>query len=86
MFFHTGLLVQGESYKVYGLLSACRMKLVLMVSTAAATTFRDNEARQMLKTVHSALVEATSTNPFYQPGQPIKSRHLESTIDSVFGK
>ncbi len=66
-----GLLTQSESHKIYGFSSTTNTKIILMVSPQA---IRDNEARLILKTVHSAYVDVTTGNPFYTFGQHIKSK------------
>lgn len=67
-----GLLTQTEKHKIFGLASTTNTKILLMVSPQS---IRDNEARLILKTVHSAYVEVTTGNPFYRFGEPIKSRY-----------
>lgn len=66
-----GLLTQSESHKIFGFASTTNTKILFMVNPQA---IRDNEARLILKTVHSAYVDVTTGNPFYRFGQPIKSR------------
>ncbi|XP_015790274.1 trafficking protein particle complex subunit 2-like protein [Tetranychus urticae] len=82
---YLGLLNQCESYKIYGLLSATRIKILLMVSTNVSVMFRDSEARSTLKQLYSSYIDVTTYNPFYCPGSEVQSKKLEELVKSVFG-
>jgi hypothetical protein len=81
---YLGLLNQCENYKIFGLLSTTRVKVILMVSTTSNVMLRDNEARNMLKQLHGSYIEATTNNPFYTPGDTIRSKNLDATVRSIF--
>lgn len=66
-----GVLAQSDNYKIYGFCSATHTKVLLMVNSGFV---RDNEARAILRTIHSAYVEVSANNPFYQFGQMITSK------------
>ena len=76
-----GLLTQTEAHKIYGFTSTTNTKILIMVSSP---TLRDNEARSMLKTIHNAYIESTAGNPFYNYGEPIKSRLVHQNFILVF--
>lgn len=80
-----GILYQCEQYKIYGLLSTTKVKILLMLSQRYNYSQpRENDIRQMLKNIHKAYIDATAMNPFYKPSEPIKSRRLNSYLDSIF--
>jgi len=66
-----GLLTQSETHKIYGFSSTTNTKILFMVWPQS---IRDNDARAILKSVHNAYVEVTTTNPFYEYGHQIKSK------------
>jgi len=37
-------------------------------------SLRETEARNALKQLHSCYIDATTNNPFYYPGEEIKSK------------
>ncbi|XP_074603629.1 trafficking protein particle complex subunit 2-like protein [Brevipalpus obovatus] len=82
---YLGLLNQCETYKIYGLLSATKTKILLMVSTSVGNMFRDTEARNTLKQLHSLYTDVVTYNPFYQPGSEVKSDKLEDLVKTIFG-
>lgn len=80
-----GVLYQCEQYKIYGLMSTTKVKVLLMVSQRY--NFgppRENDVRQMLKSIHKAYIDATAMNPFYKPNEPVKSKRLYSYLDTIF--
>ena len=44
---------------------------------------RDNEARAILRTIHSAYVEVTANNPFYQFGQTMTTKQFREFADGL---
>ncbi|RWS03563.1 trafficking protein particle complex subunit 2-like protein [Dinothrombium tinctorium] len=81
---YLGLLNQCENYKIYGLLSTTKSKILLMVSMNSNTILRDTEARTILKQIHSTYVDVTTNNPFYCRGDEIVSKKLESVVKNAF--
>ncbi|KAI1287767.1 Trafficking protein particle complex subunit 2-like protein [Halotydeus destructor] len=81
---YLGLLTQLENYKIFGLLSTTKTKVIAVLSTINHVMLRDTEARNMLKHVHSSYVDATTSNPFYSPGDEIRSKSLNNTIGQIF--
>lgn len=80
-----GVLYQCEQYKIYGLLSTTKVKILLMLSQRCSYGQpRENDIRQMLKNIYKAYIDATAMNPFYKPSEPIKSKRLNSYLDSIF--
>lgn len=80
-----GVLYQCEQYKIYGLMSTTKVKILLMISQRYNQNQpRENDIRFMLKSIHKAYVDATAMNPFYKPNEPVKSKRLDSYLDTIF--
>lgn len=80
-----GVLYQCEQYKIYGLMSTTKVKVLLMINQRYNINVpRENDVRQMLKGIHRAYVDATAMNPFYKPNEPVKSKRLDSYLDTIF--
>lgn len=81
-----GVLYQCEQYKIYGLMSTTKVKILLMLSLKMnqGVVPRENDIRQMLKNIHKAYIDATAMNPFYKPHQPVKSKRLDGFLDTIF--
>lgn len=80
-----GILYQCEQYKIYGLMSTTKVKVLLMISQRHNyNPPRENDVRQMLRNIHKAYVDATAMNPFYKPNEPINSKRLNSYLDTIF--
>lgn len=80
-----GLLYQCEKYRIYGLISTTKVKVLLMVSHRYNYNQpRENDIRLMLKDIHRKYVDATAMNPFYNPNEPVRSKRLDSFLDSLF--
>lgn len=80
-----GVLYQCEQYKIYGLLSTTKVKILLMLNQRYCYGQpRENDIRQTLKNIHKAYIDATAMNPFYKPSEPIKSKRLNSYLDTIF--
>lgn len=80
-----GILYQCERYKIYGLMSTTKVKILLMISQRHSfTSPRENDIRLMLKNIHKVYIDATAMNPFYKPNEPVKSRRLDSYLDTIF--
>ena len=81
-----GILHQCERYKIYGLMSTTKVKVLIIISQRFSSTLpRENDIRQMLKNIHKAYVDATAMNPFHKPNEPVKSKRLDSYLDTLFG-
>lgn len=68
-----GLLTQLENYKVYGLLSTTKTKVLLIISVSS-TSLRETDVKGLLKQIHTFYIEGTTCNPFHIPGEKISSR------------
>lgn len=80
-----GVLYQCEQYKIFGSMSATKVKVLLMIGQRHNyTPPRENDIRQMLKNIHKAYIDATAMNPFYKPNEPISSKRLNSYLDTIF--
>lgn len=80
-----GILYQCEQYKIYGLMSTTKVKILLMISQRF--NFgppRENDVRLILKNIHKAYIDATAMNPFYKPNEPVKSKRLDSYLNTIF--
>nr|XP_054769489.1 trafficking protein particle complex subunit 2-like protein [Lytechinus pictus] len=78
---YLGLLYPTEDYKVYGYVTNTKVKFVIVVESSN-TQMRDNEIRNMFKTLHNAYVDMLC-NPFYTPGENVKSRAFDSTVNQM---
>lgn len=58
--------------QVFGYVTNTRIKFIIIVDSST-TSLRDNETRQMFRRLHLAYTNAIA-NPFYVPGQQIKSK------------
>lgn len=79
--FYLGLLYPTEDYKVYGYVTNTKIKFVIVVDPSN-TQKRDNEIRSMFRKLHNAYTEVVC-NPFYVPGETIKSKMFDSVISSM---
>lgn len=78
---YLGLLYPTEDFKVYGYVTNTKIKFVIIVDSMN-TILRDNDIRTMFKKVHTAYVSMLS-NPFYTPGEEIKSKQFQIAVDSI---
>lgn len=80
-----GLLYQCEQYKIYGLMSTTKVKILLMINQRYNyATPRESDIKLILKNIHKAYVDATAMNPFYKPNEQVKSKRLDSYLDTIF--
>lgn len=80
-----GLLYQCEKYKIYGLMSTTKVKVLLMLNHRYNQNQpRENDIRLMLKDIHRKYVDATAMNPFYSPNEPVRSKRLDTFVDGLF--
>ncbi|XP_002736266.1 trafficking protein particle complex subunit 2-like protein [Saccoglossus kowalevskii] len=75
---YLGLLYPTEDYKVYGYVTNTKVKFVIVVETSN-TLLRDNEIRSMFRKLHNAYTDMLC-NPFYTPGETIKSRSFDKLV------
>ncbi|RWS24160.1 trafficking protein particle complex subunit 2-like protein [Leptotrombidium deliense] len=80
---YLGLLNQCENYKIYGLLSPTKSKILLMVSVNSNSILRETDARSILKQIHNTYVDVATNNPFYCPGDEISSNKIEFIIKFI---
>ena len=80
-----GLLYHCEQHRIYGFMSTTKVKVLLMIGQRFNhETPRENDIRLMLKNIHRAYIDATAMNPFYKPNEPIKSKRLDTYLDTIF--
>lgn len=80
-----GVLYQCEQYKIYGLISVTKVKVLLAVSQHYNSGLtRENDIRLLLKSIHKAYIDSTAMNPFYKPNEPIKSKRFDNFLDTIF--
>lgn len=80
-----GVLYQCERYKIYGLMSTTKFKILLMISQHYNySPARESDIRMLLKNIHKAFVDATAMNPFYKLNELVNSKRLDSYLDTVF--
>ena len=68
-----GHLYENEKFKVFGYCSTSKIKFLAIYDITIPT--RDNEAKQLLKSLHSNYIDAIS-NPFFEEGQPIRNQRF----------
>jgi hypothetical protein len=81
-----GILYQCEQFRIYGMVSTTKVKILLMLSLKMNYGLlpRENDIRLMLKNIHKAYIDATAMNPFYKPLQPVESKRLNRFLDTIF--
>ena len=57
----------------------------MIIVDASNTSLRDNEIRQMFRKLHIAYTQLMS-NPFYVPGEEIKSKKFEAVVQGLMAK
>ena len=81
---YLGSLFSTEKQKVFGYVTNTRIKFIVIVD-ASNTALRDNEIRQMFRKLHTAYTQLMS-NPFYVPGDEIKSTNFEKVVQGLMVK
>lgn len=81
-----GVLYQCEQYKIYGLMSTTKVKILLMISQRDYnySPARESDIRLLLKNIHKAFVDATAMNPFYRLNELVNSKRLDAYLDTIF--
>ncbi|XP_039248170.1 trafficking protein particle complex subunit 2-like protein [Styela clava] len=82
--FYLGLLYPTEDYKVYGYVTNTKVKFVIVVDPSNVQK-RDNEIRSMFRKLHNAYTELVC-NPFYIPGETIKSKSFDRVVSSLLAE
>ncbi len=75
---YLGVLCPVDDFKVYGYVTATRMKLLLVVEDPAER-LRDVDVKQYFSALHTLLVNAVS-NPFAEIGEPLVSASFEKAV------
>lgn len=78
-----GMLYSTEDYKIYGYAANTKIKFVIILKSSNAT-LRDNEVRMIFRKLHAAYSNAVC-NPFYTPGDQIRSNSFDSSVMSMMG-
>lgn len=76
-----GNLYQCEQFKIYGLITTTKIKILCIIDQK--TIPRENDIRQMLKSIQKAYIEATAMNPFYKPSTPVQSKRLDDYLKVI---
>uniref|UniRef100_A0A8D8RVH5 Trafficking protein particle complex subunit 2-like protein n=1 Tax=Cacopsylla melanoneura TaxID=428564 RepID=A0A8D8RVH5_9HEMI len=79
--FYLGILYSTEEHTIYGYVTNTRTKFMIITETSNKL-LRDNEVRAMFRKLHSAYTHIVC-NPFYVPGDDIKSKYFEQVAKSV---
>lgn len=80
-----GVLYQCERYKIYGLMSTTKVKVLLIISQQYNNApARESDISVLLKNIHKAFVDATAMNPFYKLNELVNSKRLDCYLESVF--
>lgn len=81
---YLGLLYPTEDYKVYGYVANTKVKFVIVIE-AANLVLRDSDIRGMFRKLHTGYTDMMS-NPFYTPGEQIKSKMFHKLVTSLMQK
>ncbi|KAL7292979.1 hypothetical protein TKK_0013429 [Trichogramma kaykai] len=76
-----GMLYSTEEYKIFGYATNTKIKFIIVLQSSNAT-LRDNEVRMMFRKLHIAYANVVS-DPFYIPGDQIKSRAFDSAVSEI---
>ncbi|KAL0111303.1 hypothetical protein PUN28_012899 [Cardiocondyla obscurior] len=75
---YLGLLFATEEYKIYGYATNTKIKFVIVLQSSNVS-IRDNEIKTTFKKLHAAYSN-TVCNPFYIPGDEIKSKSFDASV------
>ncbi|XP_043278228.1 trafficking protein particle complex subunit 2-like protein [Venturia canescens] len=78
-----GLLFSTEEHKIFGYATNTKIKFVVVLQSTNPS-FRDNDVRMIFRKLHVAYANAVC-NPFYIPGEQIKSRSFEASVKDIMG-
>ncbi|XP_015609099.1 trafficking protein particle complex subunit 2-like protein isoform X2 [Cephus cinctus] len=78
-----GLLFSAEDHKIFGYATNTKIKFVVILQSTN-TLLRDNEVRTIFKKLHAAYANAVC-NPFYVPGDQIKSKLFDLAVMEIMG-
>lgn len=78
-----GLLLSTEENKIYGYATNTKVKFVIVLQSSNVS-LRDNEVKTIFKKLHNAFANVVC-NPFYIPGDEIKSKSFDSTVTEILG-
>ncbi|KAI5719075.1 hypothetical protein M8J76_004726 [Diaphorina citri] len=82
--FYLGILYSTEEHTIYGYVTNTKVKFMIVTETSNKL-LRDNEIRAMFRKLHSAYTHIIC-NPFYVPGDDIKSKYFEQVARSVMNR
>uniref|UniRef100_A0A183CXY3 Trafficking protein particle complex subunit 2-like protein n=1 Tax=Gongylonema pulchrum TaxID=637853 RepID=A0A183CXY3_9BILA len=69
---YLGPLISDQNFKSFGYVTNTNIKMIV-VTEVGNTSLKDQDIRSIFKRLHNAYCNSLS-NPFYVPGQVIKSR------------
>ncbi|XP_034942997.1 trafficking protein particle complex subunit 2-like protein [Chelonus insularis] len=78
-----GLLYATDEHKIFGYATNTKMKFVVVLQSSNAS-LRDNDVRMIFRKLHLAYANAVC-NPFYIPGDEIKSKAFEAVVNEIMG-
>uniref|UniRef100_F1LEG2 Trafficking protein particle complex subunit 2-like protein n=1 Tax=Ascaris suum TaxID=6253 RepID=F1LEG2_ASCSU len=81
---YLGPLIADQKFKSFGYVTNTNVKMVL-IAEVGNSTLKDQDVRLIFKRLHNAYYSALS-NPFYVPGQVMKSRVLEEVAKEIFAR
>uniref|UniRef100_A0A1I8EGG0 Trafficking protein particle complex subunit 2-like protein n=1 Tax=Wuchereria bancrofti TaxID=6293 RepID=A0A1I8EGG0_WUCBA len=79
---YLGPLISDQNFKSFGYVTNTNVKMII-VTEIGDTSLKDQDIRSMFKRLHNAYCNSLS-NPFYVPGQLIKSKVLDETAKEIF--
>lgn len=77
----SGILYSTEEHTIYGYVTNTKVNFLIVTDTSNKL-LRDNEIRAMFRKLHTAYTNVIC-NPFYVPGDDIKSKYFEQVARSV---
>ncbi|KAL4002119.1 Sedlin N-terminal conserved region family protein [Acanthocheilonema viteae] len=79
---YLGPLISDQNFKSFGYITNTNVKMII-VTEIGDISLKDQDIRSMFKKLHTAYCNSLS-NPFYVPGQLIKSKVLDETAKEIF--
>ncbi|VDK81329.1 unnamed protein product [Litomosoides sigmodontis] len=79
---YLGPLISDQNFKSFGYVTSTNVKMII-VTEIGNISLKDQDIRSMFKKLHTAYCNSLS-NPFYVPGQIIKSKVLDEAASEIF--
>ncbi|CAB3401276.1 unnamed protein product [Caenorhabditis bovis] len=80
---YLGQLFSNQNYRTFGYVTNTGVRMVLVVDSTTAASLKDQEIRLIFKRFHGYYCN-TISNPFYEIGEPMKSKWLDDGITDLY--